>query len=208
VGYSQAGFEVVGVDIRPQPRYPFRFIQGDALDYIRRHGREFDAVHASPPCQAFTAMAAVYRKRWGHGPTAPDLIDPVRRLLVTTARPWAVENVVGSPLRRATLLCGSMFGLGVRRHRLFECSHLLLAPPCRHRGHDHRGVYGDHPGDRRLWTRKGGNGPMLRSCSLEDARRRMGIDWMLWGELTQAIPPAYTEFVGRQLRAVLEARAV
>lgn len=201
MGYSRAGFDVVGVDINPQPRYPFKFHQGDALEFVAKHGREFDAIHASPPCQAYTSMAAVNRKRWGHEPKSPRLIEPVRALLEWCGRPFVIENVVGSPLQSPIVLCGSMFGLSVRRHRLFECSFAFLnGLYCRHRGHHHVGVYGDHPDGGRLWARKDKKGGVhRRAASLDAGRQAMGADWMNWKELTQAIPPAYTEYLGKQL---------
>jgi DNA (cytosine-5)-methyltransferase 1 len=203
VGYSRAGFEVVGVDIRPQPRYPFRFIQGDALDYIRRHGWEYDAVHASPPCQRYSIGSV---RSASKGLQHPDLVGPCRDLLQRVSSLWVIENVIGAPLRHAALLCGTMFGLRVFRHRLFEASFLLLAPP--HRRHD--GSTGAHRGY--TTARSGRNGYVCvagHNFELSAARRAMGIDWVATrAELAQAVPPAYSEFVGRQLRAVLEARAV
>jgi DNA (cytosine-5)-methyltransferase 1 len=203
VGYSRAGFEVVGVDIRPQPRYPFRFIQGDALDYIRRHGWEYDAVHASPPCQRYSIGSV---RSASKGLQHPDLVGPCRDLLQRVSSLWVIENVIGAPLRHAALLCGTMFGLRVFRHRLFEASFLLLAPP--HRRHD--GSTGAHRGY--TTGRCGRNGYVCvagHNFELSAARRAMGIDWVATrAELAQAVPPAYTEYLGRQLRAVLEARAV
>jgi DNA (cytosine-5)-methyltransferase 1 len=202
VGYHRAGFDVVGVDIKPQPRYPFAFVQADALEYVRDHGREFDAIHASPPCQAYTSWQNLNRERWGTVPEHPDLIAPTRELLRGTGRPFVIENVIGSPLEGSALLCGFMFGLGLRRHRRFEASFLLLSP--RHRCGKRRrsaAVYGPLNG-RRLWDRK--DGTQLRAATFAEASAAMGIDWMESEELTQAIPPAYTEFVGRQLLAVVE----
>ena len=125
VGYHRAGFtEIVGVDNRPMPRYPFHFVLGDALDYVREHGYEFDAIHASPPCQAYSQISAVHGVTGRH----PDLVDATRVALATVSAPWVIENVVNSPVRKMLLLCGSAFGLGgacqdgvwrqLRRHRL------------------------------------------------------------------------------------------
>lgn len=219
VGYHRAGFDVVGVDSRPQKHYPFRFVRADALEYLAVKGRWFDAIHASPPCQAYTAMRRL-GKTAGEG--APDLVGPVRDLLVLSGKPYVIENVPGSPLVSPTMLCGSMFGLAVRRHRLFECSFLLLTQPCRHNdewpvavwgdGRPSRqearkkrrpiAVYGDHPqqpGDKTYRVN--------RARTLKEGQDAMGIDWMTWPELTQAIPPAYTEFIGRQLIDQLERSA-
>lgn len=180
VGYHRAGFDVVGVDNRPQPRYPFEFHQADALEFVERHGAEFDAIHASPPCQ-FRSRATAWR---GDRSRHPDLLTPLRPLLVATGRPYVIENVEDARrmLINPLLLCGSMFGLRVQRHRYFEMSVPLceLLPPC-----DHRGLLPfEHKGER----------------TYGDA---MGCEWMSRDGHRQAIPPAFTEFVGRQLRAAL-----
>lgn len=203
VGYHRAGFDVVGVDHEPQPRYPFAFAQGDALEYLAAHGREYDAIHASPPCQAYVGWRNILDRR--HPALAgrhPNLVAATRELLEGAGQPWVIENVQGSPLRRAAILCGTMFGLGVRRHRLFESSVLLLhAMRCQHTGGE-VGVYGDFNG-RRLFTRR--DGTQLRAArGLAAASEAMDIDWMTRDELSQAIPPAYTEWVGRQLLAAIE----
>jgi DNA (cytosine-5)-methyltransferase 1 len=200
VGYHRAGFEVVGVDHRPMPRYPFAFVQADALEYLAAHGREYDAIHASPPCHEFSS-ANRHRLKGRY----PDLIGPCRELLETTGRPWVMENVVGAPLRSPALLCGSMFGLGVIRHRLFESNVLLMTPTHpRHGGSagSHRGRSGNpRNGCRYVTVTTGGNG-----VRLADRRSAMGVGWMNWDELAQAIPPAYAEFVGRQLAEVIRNR--
>ena len=218
MGYSRAGFtEIIGVDNRPMPRYPFTFVLGDALEYVREHGREFDAIHASPPCQAYTLMRHMGKRA---GDDAPDLVSATRGALVWSGRVWVMENVVGSPLMNPMTLCGSSFGLGVRRHRLFESSVLILGTACRHDPsmwpvavwgegrREHRGpiaVYGDHPEDSAI-HRAGMDRPWgtRRAATLEVARTAMEIDWMDWRELTQAIPPAFTEFIGKQLIAALD----
>ena len=139
VGYSRAGFDVVGVDNRPMPRYPFTFVQGDALEYLAAHGGEFDAIHASPPCQRYSVLAAMHPDR-----EYPDLLQPARELLEASGKPWVIENVETAPMEReanlfgfGVLLCGSMFGLGVprgylRRHRCFETSFPVPQPACDH----------------------------------------------------------------------------
>jgi site-specific DNA-cytosine methylase len=115
MGYHRAGFEVVGVDIAPQPHYPFEFHQGDALEYLAAHGHEFDAIHASPPCQRYSSIQRITKNKhkW------PDLVDPVRQLLIKSGKPYVIENVQGAPLRVDAFMCGSMFGLGMIRHRIF-----------------------------------------------------------------------------------------
>ena len=218
MGYHRAGFtEIVGVDIKPQPHYPFTFVQDDALDYLEglifdRATTRFDAIHASPPCQAYTTMRHVGKARLVERVRYPELIEVTRDLCRRAGLPYVIENVVGSPLDRFNL-CGSFFGLGVRRHRLFESNVLLLGQRCRHdpsawpvagwARREHRGpiaVYGDHPEDSAI-HRRGKDKPGLtrRAATLAVAQRAMGIDWMTWPELTQAIPPAYTEYIGRQL---------
>lgn len=208
MGYARAGFDVVGVDLAPQPHYPFAFEQMDALSYLAwvadrvQHGfRDFDAIHASPPCQAYTSMRHM-GKRAGEG--APDLVDPTRAALEATGLPWIMENVAGSPLRNPLVLCGSSFGLGVRRHRLFESSELIFGTPCRHTEVARPiAVYGDHPQS----PGEKGTYRVNRARTLAEGQVAMGIDWMPWKRLTQAIPPAYTEHIGRQLIASLERTA-
>jgi len=136
MGYHLAGFEVTGVDIQPQPRYPFRFVQADALAYLADHGHEYDAFHASCPCQLYSATQRI------QGRDHPDLIGATRTALENTGRPWVIENVPGAPLRDPVLLCGAMFGLRTYRHRLFETSRLppaRPAPPRPHRTHHQDG---------------------------------------------------------------------
>lgn len=210
VGYSRAGFEVVGVDLRPQPRYPFAFHQADALEFLAEHGREFDAIHASPPCQAYSRLKSVHRFRGGK--THPELIEPTLRLLETVGKPYIVENVPGAGLPTHVILCGSMFGLGamcddtfhqLRRHREFACSfYFLMSLRCRHIGRP-VGVYGNGGAHRKHKNRPGING--FTGTAVE-RRCAMGINWMSRYELSQAIPPAYTEYLGRQLRNHLRNR--
>ncbi len=196
VGYSRAGFEVVGVDIKPQPHYPFEFIQADALKFLASDTMPhlpWDAIHASPPCQAYSAGA---RMRTGKAKDHPKLIEPVRDLLEITGLPYVIENVPEAPLRSTIILCGSLDGLDVRRHRAFESNILLFGHPCMHDGRTVIAVYGDHPED--CYVRKGH--PARRAKDVAHAQQAMGIDWMpLWSELKEAIPPAYTEWIGLQL---------
>lgn len=191
-GYHDAGFEVVGVDINPQPNYPFEFHQADAMTYPLDG---FDAVHASPPCQPFTAYR---RKGHGVGDGYPDLIAPTRERLEATGLPYVIENVAGAPLRNAVMLCGSSFGLDVRRHRYFESNVLLLAPPCDHGWQTPRFACATNRTNPRSTVEVG-----VWRIPLEVQRRAMGIEWMGLRELSEAIPPAFTEHVGRQLLASL-----
>src|SRR5262245_28197414 len=186
-GYRRAGFDVVGVDIAPQPRYPFAFVQADALE-VDLAG--FDAIHASPPCQAWTA----YRRRPEHVASRPDLVGAIRRRLEHAGVPYVIENVRGAPLRDPLTLCGSMFGLEVRRHRLFESNALLLGRPCAHPTEPR------YPGATNRAPRSRATVEIgVWRIPLEVQRAAMEIPWMSLRELSEAIPPAYTEWVGRQL---------
>ena len=201
MGYHRAGFdEIVGVDIKPQKNYPFEFVQADALEYPLGG---FDLIHASPPCQKFSPIGKMHRSKIPKKPR-PDLITPIRNLLKKSGIPYVIENVPGAPLKNPVRLCGSSFTLGVRRHRLFESNISLSGSECDHRSiPEIFGVYGDHPERCRVRTDgKGGN--INRAPTLEVGQKAMGIDWMLWKELTQSIPPAYTEFIGKQLIRALK----
>lgn len=187
VGYSRAGFEVVGVDIKPQPRYPFEFHQADALTFPLEG---FDAIHASPVCKRYSTMSAV---RVGLADTHPDQIPAVRERLQLTGLPYIMENVPNAPLLRGSqILCGQMFELGVIRHRRFETNFPWMAP-LHHSRHapGHLCIVGHGgPANQRRWK-------------VADARIAMAIDWMSRDELCESIPPAFTEFIGRQLMEVL-----
>lgn len=199
-GYAQAGFDVVGVDVRPMPRYPFRFVEGDALDVLAGWDLlpTFDAIHASPPCQDWSVLHRNYGAP-EHG--TGYLLHATLRALARQPRPWVVENVVGAPLPSAFVLCGASFGLGasgldLNRHRRFETSFPMLAPPCQHRRGLTIGVYGNGTNS---WHQK----KLGRCLSIAEMREAMGIDWMNRAELSQAVPPAYTRFIGEQLLAHL-----
>jgi len=193
MGYHRAGFDVVGVDIKLQKHYPFEFIQADAMTFPLEG---FDAIHASPPCQGYSSLAAMHPDlKW------EKLIEPVRSRLIDSGLPFVVENVETAPLvsepglfgLHGVILCGSSFGLGVergylRRHRKFESTVNIRQLPCRHGNKPAAGVYGHggHSGKHRMLYRK-------------EAASALGIDWMSRDEMCQAIPPAYTEFIGKQL---------
>lgn len=202
-GYIRAGFEVVGVDLHPQPQYPYEFHQGKALEYLWDHGQEFDAIHASPPCQGNSVL------RHSNGITYQDWIPDTRYGLVALGRPYVIENVVGAELVDPLLLCGSMFGLsadGYRlvRHRQFECSVPMSQPVDRCAGNlaPVVGVYGGKVRNRRSTDRdvKSRSGTTL---PLHVGQQAMGIDWMDRRALSQAIPPAYTHYIGNALMSVL-----
>jgi len=189
MGYHRAGFEVVGVDLAPMPNYPFEFHQGDALEYVKAHGHDFDAIHASPPCQRHSAMTSC---RPGLAAEYPDLIGPTRNLLIASGLPWVIENVPGAPLIDPVWLCGQMFGLDLYRHRGFESSVKLAAPA--HPAHVTPASKAGHWTPGTVMSVAGHVSPMWK------AREVMGgIDWMNRDELGEAVPPAFTEFVGAQL---------
>lgn len=207
VGYHRAGFDVVGVDIKPQRRYPFELHVGDAIEFVKEHGHEFDAIHASPPCQRYSHGTVA-----GHAHKHPDLIGPTRDALQATSAVWVMENVPRSPLHSPLVLCGSMFDLTatdddgtplrMERHRWFESNVLLYPPrPCRHDPSVRvAGAYGGARRDKeeaRL-VRKGGYVP---SKPVQEAL--LGINWMTQHGLHQSIPPAYSEWVGAQLLVAL-----
>jgi len=193
-GYHRAGFDVVGIDIDPQPNYPFEFHQADALDYVAEHWREFDAIHASPPCQGYTTLAAVHGNDW------PKLIPETRRLLDATGLPYVIENVQGAPVRRDMTLCGEMFGLGVIRHRYFELGNWTGTAPAHkpHRGRVRGWRHGEYFDGPYLAVHGEGGG----KGTVAEWQRAMGIDWTsVRREIAEAIPPAYTEHIGTQLLA-------
>jgi len=197
VGYARAGFDVVGVDLAPQPRYPFPFMQGDALEVLRNiEPGDYDAIHASPPCQAYS-MAAQSRRN--AGVVYPDLIEPVRVELERIGSPYIIENVPGAPIRADLKLCGCQFGLELRRERWFETSwHAFVLMPPHHHDHAVPSVVGHGTP---AWVRA----QLGYNPTIADYRASMGIDWMNRNELSQAIPPAYTELIGLQLAGILVA---
>jgi DNA (cytosine-5)-methyltransferase 1 len=178
--------EIVGVDIAPQPRYPFTFVQADAMAYPLEG---FDFIWASPPCQAFTA----YKRRPDHVAERPNHIPAIRRRLQAAGVPYCIENVPGAPLERPAILCGSMFGLDVRRHRLFETSFPMLAPDCAHDAQTPRFPPATNRKNLRRTVEVG-----VWRIPLETQRRAMGIDWMQLEELSEAIPPAYSAYIASQ----------
>jgi DNA (cytosine-5)-methyltransferase 1 len=203
VGYHRAGFEVSGVDVAPQPHYPYEFFQCDALELLKSRPMkawlaEYDVLHASPPCQAFSA----YRRRGdGVGANYPDLISEVRAALKALDLPYVIENIPRSPLHDPVTVCGSSFGLDLQRHRLFESNLPLVVPPCNHEWQTPRFAPAANRSNLRRTVEVGAgrSGP-----AAPDA---MGIDWMTREELSEAVPPAYTEFLGRQIHAWLRARS-
>jgi DNA (cytosine-5)-methyltransferase 1 len=200
IGYVRAGFEVHAVDIAPHPKHPdvAAFIVADAMQVLEQTEfcRLFDVIHASPPCQRYSLQSKQDTKD-----QHPDLIGPVRERLQEIGRPYVIENVTGArrELDHPIQLCGSSFGLGVWRHRLFEVSEWLMnPPPCQHTERPWT-VTGGH-GDSKQYYRPGtGTVRARKPRSLEHAQEVMGIDWMGWDDLCEAIPPAYTTYIGEQL---------
>lgn len=197
MGYHRAGFEVVGVDIKPQKNYPFKFHRTDAFEFLEEDGLDFDVIHASPPCQAYSFSSPKHK-------TYPDYIPLLRPMLEATGKPYVIENVLGAPLHFPMTLCATMFGLSpsiqgwyLRRHRLFECNPLMLSPggctcdqviTAQVTGHLHHGAT---------------DGVRHRKPSRTCASAMMGIDWMTHKEIVEAIPPAYTEWIGKRLLEAL-----
>jgi len=189
MGYYRAGFtNIVGVDNKPQPNYPFEFVQADALEYMVENDGGFDFIHASPPCQAFSVIT--------HNDNHENLVDITRELICNV--PYVIENVPGAPLVGPVTLCGSSFGLRVRKHRLFESNVFLFDLPCNHKWQNDDKIY---------TVRNHGETKKTGVCYVfgtggskgEDWNTAMGIEWMTRKELSQAIPPAYTEYIGRQI---------
>lgn len=200
-GYRNAGFHVTGVDYHRQPRYAGDvFVYADAFDWVIEHAAAFDVIHASPPCQRYSTLSG----RTGHG--YPDSIARTREILTCTGKPWVIENVPDAPLIDPIVLCGTHFDLcaavepsghrWLRRHRHFESSLTLQEPllGCYCDKLPIGGVYGN-----------GGGGEQTRGYKFtsEQAREAMEIDWMTRREMSQAIPPAYTTFIGFQLKRIL-----
>lgn len=191
VGYERAGFQVVGVDIKPQPHYPFRFIQDDALTFPLAG---YAAYHGSPVCKRWSKASSFHP---GASKKYPDFITPTRERFQATGKPYVLENVVGAPLLNPVKLCGAVFGLRVYRHRLFESNVLLFQP--QHQRHKAKAAApGAIAKDGEFWSVGGHFG------NKDDAAQAMGVTWMQTvDEIAQAIPPAYTEWIGRQLQEVL-----
>ena len=203
MGYHRAGFKVVGVDVDPQPNFPFEFIQADALALSASFIDEFDAIHASPMCQGYCWST----KRWrNNGKVYLDQIPATRELLVASGKPWVIENVPTASLRHPTYLEGTMFGLNVIRRRGFETNWWLPEPMHRERL---KPIMQQSKRDPRIFIQKSaycqvaGSGADGWSCRLRDWQAAMGIDWMSREEIIQAIPPVYTEYIGKYLLGVI-----
>lgn len=196
-GYDRAGFAVTGVDLHRQPHYPFDYYQDDCmmlgLDFLR----SFDAIHASPPCQLYTRKAANWGRARKNVIEHPDLLGPTRKMLEASGLPYVIENVMGAPMRCDVMLCGTMFGLRIIKHRQFETNFPIHAPllaEC-----DHRDVYNPWSGKGRSAKehREAQGTPWIPQCG--GASRKAGVT----GDLNNAIPPAYTQYIGSQLWPVI-----
>ena len=187
-GYRRAGFEVAGVDIDPQPRYPFEFHQADAVEFIREHGHEFDAIHASPPCQRYSKAQRIQNREH------PDLIAETREALITTGQPWVIENVEDArgELIDPVMLCGRDFGLRTYRHRLFETS--FRVEPLLHYEHEERTVKMGRPLRDGDWYHAVGN-----FSNVDYIRTDLGVPWMSREGIRECIPVQYAEWIGAQL---------
>lgn len=205
-GYQDAGFFVIGVDHKPKPDYcGDEFIQADALTWMRKNRRKFDAVHASPPCQNWSLLTMGNRAR-GLYDNHQDMIIPTRRMLMRTEKPWVMENVPQAPMRADLELCGLMFDLKVFRHRVFELHGFTVDQP-EHPSHDGHRVKAWRHGALRDGDMMGVYGSGGMKGSLPQWQEAMGIDWTRsWNGLSEAIPPRYTELIGHELRKHLEAR--
>jgi len=192
-GYAAAGFEVYGVDLKHGKRYPYIYVRADVLDVLRdtNYLDQFDVIHASPPCQTHSITQHL-RNAQGKTTNKLDLIPETRAALIASGKPYIIENVPGSPLINPIQLCGSSFGLKVRRHRLFESNMALIGSVCNHKVQGRPvGVYGSLNDE----IPKGGK----TAATIDEAGNAMGISWAIWTELVEAIPPAYTKYLGGQL---------
>jgi len=193
VGYARAGFEVHGVDLKHGKRYPYTYTRADVLDVLQDHKfiQQFDVIHASPPCQTHSITQHL-RNAQSKTTSKIDLIPETRAALIAADKPYIIKNVPGSPLINPIQLCGSSFGLKVRRHRLFESNMPLEGSVCNHKLQGRPvGVYGSLNDE----IPQGGK----TAATINEARDAMGMPWAIWTELVEAIPPAFTEYLGGQI---------
>jgi hypothetical protein len=195
-GYELAGFDVTGIDLKSGKRYPFTYIKKDFKTLTIEDLQDYDVIHASPPCQTFSITKNL-RIAQNKKTNKEDLLDATRQLLIDSGKPYILENVPGAPLRNPIQLCGSVFNLQVRRHRLFESNMPLRGSGCDHKQQGRPvGIYGS------LNDKIPGGGQTAQT--IEIARAAMGINWMIWSELVEAIPPMYTKFIGDQVMTYLQ----
>ena len=201
-GYYLAGIEhnltkveITGIDIKHGKRYPFHYLRWDVMKMSVEELQQYDFIHASPPCQTFSITKNL-RNAQGKSTSKLDLLEPTRKLILESGKPYIIENVPGAPLHNPVQLCGSSFGLKVRRHRLFESNLPLVGSVCNHKAQGRPvGIYGSMRDE----IPKGGK----TASTMEEANEAMGIDWMIWTELVEAIPPAYTKYLGKQVMELL-----
>jgi DNA (cytosine-5)-methyltransferase 1 len=191
-GYARAGYDVTGIDLKHGKRYPYTYIRGDVRDYLNpEYLKQFDLIHASPPCQTHSITQHL-RNAQGKQTSKIDLIPETRAALIASGVNYIIENVPGAPLIDPVLVCGSAFGLKVRRHRLFESNKPIKGTECHHKQQGKPvGIYGS------MRDEIPGGGHTAKT--MEQANEAMGIDWMIWGELVESIPPAYTHYLGLQV---------
>lgn len=205
VGYHRAGFDVTGVDIETHPDYPYELVAADAMSVLADHRflSGFDVVHASPPCPRYSVATRATKTSDQH----PDLVGPVRDALTAWGGMWAIENVPGAPMPNAVMVCGAAMGLKwIRRHRLFESDQLLMSPGCACDGEGSVSVFG-HSGEDRRKSTLAARGHALGHVPIAEVRELMGVGWMTRREdVSDAIPPAYTEYIGSQLLEHLSLR--
>ena len=191
-GYARAGFEVTGIDVKHGKRYPHTYIRGDVRDYLDvEFLRQFDVIAASPPCQTFSATKHL-RNAQGKSTSKVNMIPEVRDALIASGKPYVIENVPNAPLIDPVQLCGSAFQLNVRRHRLFESNVPIVGTNCYHKEQGKPvGIYGSMRDE----IPNGGH----TAKTMAEANEAMGIDWMIWGEMVESIPPIYTQYLGEQI---------
>lgn len=197
-GYAEAGFDVTGIDIAPQPRYPYRFVQAEAVAFVREHGGDFDVIHASPPCQHYSRAQKIQHR------THPDLIDPTRAALEATGRPWVIENVeeAAAQLRDPVTMCAAAFGMRTYRHRLFETRGFTFTPP-QHPAHQAPLTKMGRPRAAGHFAHYVGN-----FSGVAEARTDMSVPWMNRDGIRECIPPTYTQWIGTAaLHTLLEVAA-
>ena len=192
MGYAEAGFDVTGIDIKHGKRYPYTYIRGDVRDYLNvEFLSQFDVIAASPPCQTFSATKHL-RNAQGKSTSKVNMIPEVREALIASGKPYVIENVPNAPLINPIQLCGSAFNLKVRRHRLFESNVALTGSWCDHKAQGKPvGIYGSMRDE----IPNGGH----TAKTMDEANEAMGITHMIWGELVESIPPAYTRYIGMQI---------
>ena len=192
MGYAEAGFDVTGIDVKHGKRYPYTYIRGDVRDYLNvEFLSQFDVIAASPPCQTFSATKHL-RNAQGKSTSKVNMIPEVREALIASGKPYVIENVPNAPLINPIQLCGSAFGLKVRRHRLFESNVALTGSWCDHKAQGKPvGIYGSMRDE----IPNGGH----TAKTMDEANEAMGITHMIWGELVESIPPVYTRYIGMQI---------